>query len=100
MSNKRKPKPGAWTYKDEFRHIRHTPYLRQKAQAAFRNEYWGLTFEEFCKLWPDELWYQRGNYSECYCMTMIDHSLGWFWDNVMIMTRKESGARNNKMRNV
>lgn len=95
---KHKPMPQKWKYKDAFRHARHIPFLRQKSQAVFRGESWTLTFEEFCDLWPDDIWSLRGNKKHCMCMTMKNHQLGWHKDNVMVVTRQECVSRNRAIR--
>jgi hypothetical protein len=81
------PFPAGWHYKEPMLHEQHIAFLRQKAQAKFRNEPWDLTIEEYFKLWTPELWVQRGRKATDLCMIRIDTNLAWRTDNVEIVER-------------
>jgi hypothetical protein len=60
-----------------------------RAQALFRGEPYTLTLDEFCTLWTDELWAQRGMALDQLVMSRTDRQLPWTKDNCCIITRKE-----------
>jgi hypothetical protein len=90
---KGKLKPRAWIHKDPEVHKRFDPWHKARAQAHYRKEEWTLTFEEFCDLWTDELWAQRGRASHEMAMTRDDPDGAWSKDNAIIIPRKEQLTR-------
>ena len=98
-SHKDVPKYATRRYKDDFDHIRYEPYLRARAQWNFRGEENDLTFEQWCQLWPKELWERRGRGTvnsvgeDNYAITRIDPKLPWTWGNVEVVTRSEQIRR-------
>jgi hypothetical protein len=68
-----------------------------KAQAAFRDEPWDLTFEEYCFLWKDH-WEDRGRQPDNVCMTRKDDEGPWDKHNTEIVTRKEHFQRTSLKR--
>ena len=66
---------------------RRTQYSRRRAQANYRQEGWSLTVEQWNKLWPLELWRQRGKAKHHMIMTRIDPDLPWQWGNVVVKPR-------------
>jgi hypothetical protein len=84
------PRYGARKYLDLFDHARYVPFLRARAQAAFRKEDWLLTFEDWCSLWSTpELWAQRGRASESLALIRLDTDGPWDYANVQIMSRRQ-----------
>ena len=92
MTKKREPygeRPHTWiTGPDEYKHSMYVPWMRMKAQAAFRGEEWNLPFEDFFNAWNGK-WENRGRNSDSLCMTRIDYDGIWSKDNIIIITRKE-----------
>jgi hypothetical protein len=86
-------RPELWKHKDPFDHERYIPYLRAKAQAAYRMEDWDLTFEEYCEFWTPAAWSQRGRGSLDLAMIRIDTTIGWTAYNCQIVTRREQLRR-------
>jgi hypothetical protein len=41
-------------YKDDIGHSKHWAFLRQRAQANYRNEGWEFTIEEYFNFWTDD----------------------------------------------
>jgi hypothetical protein len=68
-----------------------------KAQAVFRKEPWDLSFEEYCAIWQDH-WHNRGRCPENVCMTRRDEDIGWDFENIEIITRKEHFQRGAERR--
>jgi hypothetical protein len=99
--------PWAWIHKDPFDHVRHNAWLKAKAQAAFRNEPWHLTIEDWFTIWTPELWQRRGRGTNDVCMVRIDTDLGFTVDNVKIVERyfqiirgKQANQRPNEDRQI
>jgi hypothetical protein len=88
--------PKTWKYKDPILHAKHVAYLRQKAQANFRQEGWEITIEEFFEMWPDDLWVQRGRSQSSYCMIRKNITQPWSKSNCVIMLRYQQLVRNKK----
>lgn len=86
-------RPSLWLHKDPFDHERYIPFLRAKAQAAFRNEEWELTFEDYCYFWTPAAWNCRGRGSSDLAMIRINTDRGWSLENCQIVTRREQLLR-------
>ena len=92
-------KPQVWiSGPDPMRHSKYTPWLRARNQAIFRGEEYLLTFDEFCELWTDELWVQRGRASESLSMTRLDHDGAWSIANCVIVSRSQQIREANILR--
>jgi len=65
-------------------------WLKHRAQARYRNEYYDLEFEQFESLWKDnENWFNRGKTATNLCMSLIDYAQGWTFNNIEVITRLE-----------
>ena len=84
---KKGPRPERWIHSDPDIHKKYIPFLRQKAQAAYRFEEWQLNFEEFLSIWNEAAWNMRGRKADSICMTRIDWEGPWSKDNVELVTR-------------
>lgn len=92
------PRPHIWlSGPDPERHEQYTQWLRQRAQASFRQEPWALTFEEFVDIWSGS-WHLRGRYSEDLCMTREDPDGAWTAQNVRLITRHDHALRSMAIR--
>jgi len=93
-----KSRPNTWIIKDPALHKMYIPFLKAKAQTAYRvreglaEGIWLLSFEDFVDAWGD-LWQFRGKSSLDYAMTREDFEKDWTRDNVIIVTRKEQLQR-------
>lgn len=81
-------RPKRWKHTDPLVHRKYLPFLRARAQAHFRGEEFTLTFEEYCHLWQDHLWDQRGRHSDCLAMARENFTGPWSLDNCKIMSRR------------
>jgi len=72
---------------DEFRRNKYYAWLKHKAQANHRGEYYDLTFQDWETLWPDELFALRGRRPDDLCLMRIDIDGGWTVSNLEIVTR-------------
>lgn len=91
-------RPHRWKVQGQIPHDQYVAWSRAKAQAAFRNEQWDLTFEEFQKIWQG-YWDQRGRASTDYCMSREDPFGPWTIDNVNCIQRREYLRRQAMYRN-
>lgn len=64
-------------------------YLKHRAQAVHRGESYELTFDDWCSLWTDESWSQRGRKVDDLCLTRWDYAGEWSMVNVIICTRRD-----------
>jgi len=92
------PRPERWKYKDPDIRKKYIPFLRAKAQAAFRNEEWTLTFEDWLKFWTESNWALRGKSNVSLCLTRKDYAYGWHIKNVEIAPRIELIRRQHQAR--
>ena len=69
--------------------LKRRAYIVSLHQAKFREEKWELSFEEFCEIWSDEIWSQRGKEMKSLVMTRIDPQDTWQWGNIQIITRHD-----------
>jgi hypothetical protein len=87
------PRPNAWiTGTDPVRHEQYTQWLRQRAQANYRQEGWQLEFDDFVNLWGRD-WPNRGRLTDDLCMTRDDYDRPWALGNVTIVPRHEHVRR-------
>jgi len=83
------PRPHTWIVgPDPTRHDQYNAWLRQRAQANYRQEVWSLTFEDFEQLWGTN-WSRRGRTSGDLCMSRHNYDGAWSRENCRIMTRAE-----------
>lgn len=86
---KKSLRPDLWiSGPDPVLHEKYRVWGQQKNQAQWRRESWDLPFDVWVEIWGD-LYEQKGQTSDCMCMTRIDLDLPWHKDNVRIITRKE-----------
>lgn len=87
-------------YKDDNTQILYRAFVQQRNQAQFRKEGWSkkFTFEVWLDIWGDKI-SNKGRSSSEYCMTRINLNKQWTANNVIVLTRSESQARNVKIRN-
>ena len=78
-----------FTYATKIEREKHMAYLKTKAQAKLRGEQFDLTIEQFMRVWPDDLWQQRGRRSDQYSMTRMNPTKPWCVKNVVIMCRAD-----------
>jgi len=89
MPGKPGPRPNAWiTGPDPVRHKRYIAFLRQKAQANFRDEGWNFTFDEWLAVWGENIVY-RGRQRGTMTMVRVDYKQPWSKTNSRIVDRRE-----------
>lgn len=87
------PRPNVWICgPDPEVHKMYLPWLRMKAQCAFRKEEFTITFEQYYELWKDD-WDNRGRHPDNVCLTRIDIDGAWELGNVEVISRKEHFVR-------
>jgi len=75
-------------------------YLKHRAQCKFRKEDYSLTWDDWCELWTDELWEQRGRGRNDMILTRAVFSEGWHMGNCTIQDRKTHLARRSEYKDV
>ena len=81
--------PHIWkTGPDIKRREKYYAWLKHKAQASYRNEDYSLTFEEWERLWTDDLFKQRGRKIDDLCLMKINIDEGWHYNNVIVVARR------------
>ena len=95
-----KPRPDTWTFPyNEKMNQANLCYLRAKAQAKFRKEYWDLTFDDWWAKWEASgQWENRGRNPTQYCMLQKDTDKGWTKDNAIVTSRTEHYNTQHKRR--
>ena len=78
-------------------HDKYYAWLRHRAQAKFRKEDYDLTFEDWMKLWPNDLWECRGKGADNLCLSRHDFEDGWNLTNVEVMSRREHLSKKRGM---
>lgn len=85
---KRKTHPENYvTGPDPVRRNKYYAWIKHRNQARFRGEDYDLTFEDWCTLWTDERWEQRGKKSENLCLCRTDRTASWSLANCEIVPR-------------
>lgn len=74
---------------DPISYAKRLSWQRMRAQALFRGEPYTLTLDEFCTLWTDELWAQRGMALDQLVMSRKDRQAPWSKSNCCIITRQK-----------
>jgi hypothetical protein len=73
---------------DKFTTARRLAWVRSRAQAAYRDEEWKLSFDNFCVFWnSEERWAQRGRSNDDIVLSRFDYEKGWTKKNCCIITR-------------
>jgi len=89
--------PDLWiTGPDPIRRDKYYAWLKHRAQANFRNEPYTITWEDWERLWSDELFLNRGRKMDNVCMFQITHGEGWHLHNVAVEVRCTSKSFNGK----
>lgn len=71
-------------------------WQRCRCQAKFRGEEWDLSYEEYCELWPNELWENRGRKGDSYVLSRENNNKPWNYDNCVIIFRRNQLTINGK----
>jgi len=98
---RRRQTPELWiSGPDLIDHEKYYAWQKHRAQAMYRNESYSITWEEWQKIWPTDLFLQRGRGSDDLCLMIIDRDLGWHYNNVTVLPRKEQlqRAREHRVR--
>lgn len=91
-------RPSMWKCgPDEYRHEIYGAFLKRRAQANFREEGWGMDFEEFYDLWKND-WHNRGRLSHQVCMSRLDNEKPWTRENTYIRLRYDQLVEQAKKR--
>ena len=87
----RKMFPDSWrSGSDLVMHDMYYAWLKHKSQAAYRNEAYSLSWEEWQTVWGNPVnFLNRGRKPEDLTITRIDDDGAWDIDNVQLMTRLE-----------
>lgn len=92
--------PNSWIAgPDPVQRDKYYGWLRHKSQASYRGETYTITWEDWQKLWPNDLWFQRGKRSECVILVRLDPDGDWDMSNVTTCLMKDKGQyyrRNSK----
>ena len=91
------PRMGVRQFPDPVEHHQYYAFLRNRAQAKFRNEIFELSFTDFKALWGDN-WHRRGRGGNDMILTKIDTDQSWNPINCCLMTRQEHLKRAGEMR--
>lgn len=87
------PRPRVWkSGPDPVRHQQYIAWARAKAQAAFRNERWELSFDDWVRIW-DGRWHQRGRTKDTVCLSRRDYDEAWSVKNCEVITRRQHNLR-------
>lgn len=99
MGRKPGQKPHLWsTGTCPIKHDKFLKWHQQRNQAQWRGETWAIDFEEFCELWAEHDWDQRGRKPSDLCMVRKSYELNWTLDNVHIVTRAEHWQHQHQQR--
>lgn len=87
-------KPNSWKSGPDWTdHQKYYAWLKHRSQATYRGEKHSLTWNQWQKLWPNDLWNQRGRAIDDVCLTRIDPTKSWNYKNCEIITRHEQFIR-------
>jgi hypothetical protein len=86
-------------FKDPVQHDKFYAFLKHKAQARFRGELYQLTWAQWQRLWPVELWSRRGRGPQSLRLTQRNPQLGWNVKNCAIVPHGAHMSKLNQARN-
>ena len=89
------PRPHTWRVQGERNHNQYIAWMRMRAQANYRGEFFELTFEDFQSAWGKH-WEQRGRGADDLCLTRKDPEQPWCHTNIELRKRKEHLAETNR----
>lgn len=91
-------RPHTWTTGlDPVRHDQYGAFLQCRAQANYRGEEWGMTFEEYEQLWQGQ-WHLRGRDADSLSMSRRDRDQPWTLENTYLDTRRNLNRRQGLIR--
>lgn len=91
--------PDKWcTGPDPEKRDHYYSFLKHRSQAKHRKDEYEITYDEWCKLWPIDLWRKRGRGADDLCLSRIDYDLPWSLINCHVVTRREHLKRNHEFR--
>ena len=86
-------------YTDPFERERYYAWQKHRCQANHRGEEYRLSHEDWCALWPYDVFIQRGRHIDDLCLSRKDHTGAWCLENVHIVPRRQHLKRNGEFRN-
>jgi hypothetical protein len=89
MTQRRRPR--------NFVEQRRLAWQRHSAQARFRGEEYLITEEYWNQIWPEERFLLRGMRGDSLCLTRRYSNRPWQPGNLMLMTRQNQIAINNRL---
>ncbi len=90
----RRINPNNWiTGPNELRREKYYAWMKHRAQATFRDEDYDLSFEDWEKFWPDDLFLRRGRTKKSLVLTRLNFDQGWCVANCEISDRSEAIRR-------
>lgn len=82
--------PDMWvTGPDKIRRNKYYAYLKHRSQCRWRKEDYDLSFEDWERFWPDELFEKRGRSAESLLLTREDMRAGWTAENCFVQSRTD-----------
>lgn len=87
----RRRNPDVWiSGPDPYKHELYYAWAKHKSQAAYRQEAYELTWEDWQKIWhKPELFWGRGRKPHDLAMTRRDPEAAWSLTNCIVVTRLE-----------
>ena len=72
-------------FQDPIQHDKYYAFLKHRCQAKYRNEIYALTWAQWQRLWPQELWHRRGRGPRSLRLTLKNSKLGWTFRNCEVI---------------
>ena len=95
---KRRYKQRPRRYPIQWEHDRRLAWLRFRNQCIWRGEPFELTWEDYCEIWPEQRFRQRGRANDHLVITRIDREGAWTRSNTCLMTRYQQLLINRRIR--
>jgi hypothetical protein len=72
-------------FRDPVQHDKYYAYLKHRAQAAYRQELYQLTWAQWQRLWPNTQWNQRGRGPRSLRLVQLNPLKGWSFKNCAVV---------------
>lgn len=85
-------------FQDPVQHEKYYAYLKHRCQARYRGERYQLTWTQWQRLWPQELWHRRGRGPRSLRLTQKNSKLGWSLRNCEVVEHSTHMSKINQAR--
>ena len=72
-------------FKDPVQHDKYYAFLKHQSQARYRQEPYALTWAQWQRVWPAELWHRRGRAPHSLRLIRVNPNKSWHEKNCAVV---------------